>query len=807
MPKKAPAEERLLLGAEQLSRRCHAEGFPFADTSQLNPLDVTAGQPRALAALEFGLDCRSAGFNVYVSGPSGTGRQSTVLSLLRARARTEPVPQDRIYVHNFKNTDEPRYLDLPSGSARQASLQLNQVLQRIRQELPALFEGQAFETRRQDLLGHFEAERNRVLEGIQAEAERRHFRVQFAEGAVVTVPLVDGEPLRRDQFSKLEEDRKRELAEESENLQATILGAVNELRRLESETRQAVQGLEKEVAREFLDGVLRPMREDCASVPALLEHLGDLEEDLLGRLDEFRHERDEHALLALSLHGRPSSPVDRYRLNVFVTHEDGEGAPVVYETNPTYYNLFGGIEYRPHNGNLVTDFAMIRAGAVHRANGGYLLLQVRDVLSNPFSWDALKRMIRNSEARVENLGEQFRLIPVATLKPQAPPVNVKIVLIGSPLLHHLLLGLDEDFRKFFKIKADFDDEMPRNPETELLYARFLAGRAREDDLLPFEAGAVASVVEHGARLAQHQDRLSTQFMEIADVAREASYWAARSSRPRVSAADIQHTLDQRRFRSNLLEDKVQELIDEAVVRIEVTGEAVGQINGLSVLDLGDYEFGRPSRISARVSLGKEGVVDIERECETSGKLHSKGVLILSGFLSGRYADRAPLSVSISLGFEQTYEEIDGDSASSTEVYAILSALSGVPLRQSVAVTGSVDQFGNVQAIGGVNEKVEGFFEVCRSRGLNRRQGVLIPRTNLSHLMLRHEVQEAVAKGRFHIWAISHVDEGIEILTGLAAGKRRSDGRYPRTTVNGQVQRRLEQMAEDLREFADGGGGR
>lgn len=804
MAKKAPIEERLLLGVEQLARRCLVESLPFQDTSELEPLEVTAGQPRAMAALEFGLDTRAGGFNVYIAGPSGTGRQSTALSLLRARALDEAVPPDLVYLYNFRNPDEPRCLELPSGTARSTARLLDEQLQRLRQELPALFESQAFETRRQGLLGRFEAERNRILEEVQAEAERRNFRVQFAEGAVVTVPLVDGEPLRRDQFSRLDEERRRELAEGSEILQTKILGAVNELRRQESETRRAVRELEKEMAREFLDGQLRDLTERFARVPALLEHLRDLQEDLCEHLDEFRQDREEHGLLAMTLRGRSGSPVDRYRLNVFVTHEDSCGAPVVYETNPTYYNLFGGIEYRPHNSNLVTDFTMIRSGAVHRASGGYLLLQARDVLSNPFSWDALKRMIRSGEARVENLGEQFRLIPVATLKPQAPAVQVKIVLIGSHHLYHLLLSLDEDFRKFFKIKADFDDEMARNPETELLYARFLAGRAREDGLLPFEAGAVAAVIEHGARLAEHQDRLSTQFMEIADVAREASYWASKDSRRQVCAADIQHTLRQRRFRTNLVEDKIQEMIDESVLRIEVTGEAVGQVNGLAVLDLGDYEFGRPSRITARVSLGKEGVVDIERECETSGKIHSKGVLILGGFLSGRFADRAPLSVSISVGFEQTYEEVEGDSASSTEVYAILSALAGIPIRQGVAVTGSVDQFGNVQAIGGVNEKIEGFFEVCRSRGLNRRQGVVIPRANLPHLMLRQEVQEAVARGRFHLWAVGHVDEGIEILTGMPAGRRRSDGRYARTTVNGQVQQRLERMAEDLQEFSEGG---
>ncbi len=486
MAKKPPVEERLLLEVGQLARRCPVEGFPFQDTSQLDPLEVTAGQPRAMAALEFGLDSRSAGFNVYISGHPGTGRQSTALSLLQARARTESVPPDRVYVHNFKNPDEPRCLDLPSGTARATARLVDEQLNRIRQELPSLFESQAFETRRQGLLSRFEAERNRILESLQAEAGRRNFRVQFAEGAVVTVPLVDGEPLRRDQFSHLEEERKRALAEESETLQATILTAVNDLRRTESETRRGVQGLEREMAREFLEGALRDLRERI-DTPVLLEHLQEVQEDILDRLDDFRHERDEHSLLALTLHGRPTSPVERYRLNLFVTQEDAGGAPVVYETNPTYYNLFGGLEYRPHNGNLVTDFTMIRAGAVHRAHGGYLLLQARDVLSNPFSWDALKRMIRSGRARVENLGEQFRLIPVATLKPQAPTVEVKIVLIGSPLLHHLLLSLDEDFRKFFKIKADFDDEMARTPETELLYARFLAGRAREDGLLPFAA--------------------------------------------------------------------------------------------------------------------------------------------------------------------------------------------------------------------------------------------------------------------------------------------------------------------------------
>ena len=804
MAKKAPLEERLLLGVEQLSRRCSVESFPFRDTSELEPLEVTAGQPRAMAALEFGLDTRASGFNVYIAGPSGTGRQSTALSLLRARARAEEVPPDRVYVENFRNPDEPRCLELPSGTARDMARALDERLERLRQELPTLFESQAFETRRQGILRRFETERKRILEEIQAEAESRQFRIQFTEGAVLTVPLLDGEPLKRDQFSLLDEDRRRELAQGSEVLQTRILSAVNELRRGESETRRAVQDLEKEMAREFVGGILRDLVDRFAEVPALLEHLRNLEEDILEHLDEFRRDREERDLLTLFLRGRSASPIERYRLNVFVTHEETQGAPVVYETNPTYYNLFGGIEYRPHNSNLVTDFTMIRAGAVHRASGGYLLLQARDVLSTPFSWDALKRMIRSGEARVENLGEQFRMIPVATLKPQAPAVQVKIVLIGSHHLHHFLLSLDEDFRKFFKVKADFDDEMARTPETELLYARFLARRAKEDGLLPFEAGAVAAMVEYGARLAEHQDRLSTQFMEIADVAREASYWASQASRPRIAASDIHHTLQQRRFRSNLVEDKIQEMIDESILRIEVTGSAVGQVNGLAVLDLGDYEFGRPSRITARVSLGKEGVVDIERECETAGKIHSKGVLILGGFLSGRFAERAPLSVSISVGFEQTYEEVEGDSASSAEIYAILSALSGVPIRQGLAVTGSVDQFGNIQAIGGVNEKVEGFFEVCRSRGLNRRQGVLIPRANLPHLMLRQDVQEAVARGRFHLWAIGHVDEGLEILTGMPAGRPRSDGRYARTTVNGQVQQRLERMAEDLRDFADGG---
>lgn len=793
MATRPPAEDRLRLQPEQLARRCDPESFDFEDTSGLEPLDVTAGQPRALEALEFGLDTRAGGFNLFVSGPIGTGRQSTVLALVHTRAAGEPVPDDQVYVHDFRNLDEPRCLHLPAGTARALARRVDEVLDAVRRELPRLFESEAFETRRQALHTSFESERNRILEDVQARAEAKSFRVQFAEGAVVTVPLVDGEPLRRDEFARLDEERRRAINEDSEALQQSILSSVNEIRRLEAETRGNVRSLEREVAREFLESLFGPLPS-----PELQDHYRQVVEDLLERLDEFRREPVE-ALPGLAGLKREVS-LDRYRLNVFVNHEATPGAPVVYETNPTYYNLFGGVEYRPHNGAMATDFMMIRAGAVHRAHGGYLVLQARDVLSNPFSWDALKRTVRSGEARVENLGEQFRLIPVATLKPQPMPVNVKVVLLGSPWLHHLLFGLDEDFRKLFKVKAEFDGEMERTPENEGLYARFLAGRARGEAMLPFDRTAVAAVVDHGSRLAEDQRRLSTRFMEIADVAREAAWLARRARRPRVQRQDVERALDHRRFRSNLIEDKIQDLIDSAILRVDVTGEAVGQVNALSILDLGDYEFGRPSRVTARVSLGKDGVIDIERESESAGRSHTKGVLILTGFLTGRYADRSPLSVSISLCFEQVYDEVDGDSASSTEVYAVLSALSGVPLRQGVGVTGSVDQFGNVQAIGGVNEKVEGFYEVCRSRGLNKKQGVMIPKANLTHLMLRPEVVEAVRKGRFHLWAVSHVDEGIEILTGMQAGRRRKDGIYPRTSVNGQVQARLEAMAEDLRDF-------
>jgi lon-related putative ATP-dependent protease len=496
----------------------------------------------------------------------------------------------------------------------------------------------------------------------------------------------------------------------------------------------------------------------------------------------------------------PETSFDKYKVNLIVNNMDQQGAPVVWENNPTYYNLVGRVDFKARLGALVTDFTQIKAGALHKANGGYLILQAMDVLTNPLSWDALKRTLRSGTVQIENIAEQYGLIPTSTLKPEPIPVNVKVVLIGSSFIYHLLYAFDEDFRKLFKVKADFDIEMSRSKDHVEKYAQFIQARVKEAGLKPFHKTAVAKVVEYGSRLIQDKQKLSTRFIEIADLVAESSFWASRNGNAYVTAEDVRKAISEKIYRSNLIEEKIQELIDEGVIMIDTEGAIPGQVNGLSVYQAGDYVFGRPSRITCRTYIGRQGVTHIERETKMSGRIHDKGVLILAGYLAGMYATDKPLTLGASLTFEQLYEEVDGDSASSAELYALLSSLADLPLRQDIAVTGSVNQRGEIQPIGGVNEKIEGFFEVCKAKGLTGSQGVLIPRSNIRHLMLKEEVVDAVREGKFHIWAVSNVDEGIEILTGVPAGVRDENGQFPPDSVHGRVNAKLQYFADVVREF-------
>ncbi|MFP3903718.1 MAG: Lon protease family protein, partial [Armatimonadota bacterium] len=625
-------------------------------------------------------------------------------------------------------------------------------------------------------------------------------------GLIVAPASESGEVMNPEEYRDLEEEEREKLEEKRQELQQKLGEIMRKGQREERQTREEVMDLDRGVVRDVTEPVLDELREKYSENEQVLQHLDDIAEDLLDSVPELRQsmeDGEEQARLQMGarMSGTGVLPVtERYRVNLLVDNSDSDGAPVINELNPTIENLTGEVEHQSQMGALVTDFTMIKPGALHRANGGYLILEANTVLLRPFAWDALKRALKKGRARVESIRDQLRIISTVSLEPEPIPLDVKIVLIGSPMLYHLLYQYDEDFRKLFKVKADFDTEIDRQDGSSSEYARFIADLCEEEDLMHFSPEAVVKIVEHGSRLASHQEKLSVNFSAVGDVVREAAYWASQNGHEIVDADDVKAALEKQIYRSNRLEKKIIEMISEGTIMVDVEGETVGQINGLAVVPLGDYIFGKPGRITCQSYLGREGAVSIDREAKLTGRIHDKGVLTLTGYLGQRYAQNQPISLAASLSFEQMYSEMDGDSASSTELYAILSSVAEVPIKQGIAVTGSVNQKGEVQAIGGVNEKIEGFYMTCRAMGLTGEQGVMIPQANVKHLMLRDEVVEAVENGDFHIWSVETIDEGIELLTGMEAGERDEDGNFPEDSVNALVEDRLTRMAQQLKEF-------
>ena len=789
---------------EGLRKVCDPSIFKFGSTDEVEPLEGTVGQARALEAIEFGLGIKTKGFNLYASGPLGVGKTSTVKAYIQRRAKDEPVPDDWCYVNNFVDPDRPLAISLPAGHSREFAKHMDELIEGAREEIPRAFESKEYEERKSRISNDFEAEKEKGFGEIEKKAEEHGFAVDITPSGIATLPLRKGRPLRREEFGLLPESERKEIQIAAEGLQSEINEVLSRIRRTEKEAKQKVQELDKETSLFAIGHLLEDLRDSYKDHAKVIAYLGEIEKDIIENLNDFRvTEKPVMALPGLeALQKQPT--FDRYKVNVVVNNSELEGAPVDFELNPSYYNLTGKTEYKATFGAMSTDFTLIKAGAFHRANGGYLLVNVLDLLMSPLAWDMLKRALHSEEIRIELMGEQFRAIPASTIKPEPIPLNVKVVLVGSPRIYMLLYQMDEDFRELFKVKADFNIEMDRTDEHMLSYASFVSSRVREAKLKPFDPSGVAKIVEYGSWLAGDQKKLSTRFMDIGDIASEASYWAtADNGSETVNAGHVDRAVEHKRFRSNMIEAKTQELIERDIVMIKTEGEVVGQINALSIISLGDYYFGRPSRITGKVHLGKRGVVDIEREISMSGPSHSKGVLILANYLASMYATDKPLSMSASLTFEQSYEGVDGDSASSTELYTILSALSGLPIKQNMAVTGSVNQHGEIQPIGGVNRKIEGFFDVCKARGLTGEQGVLIPVQNLDNLMLKNEVVEAVEAGRFHIYPVRTIDEGIEILTGVEAGVRAEDGIFPEGTVHYLANERLKEMAEKLKAYEFG----
>ncbi|ABG04876.1 ATP-dependent protease, putative [Rubrobacter xylanophilus DSM 9941] len=789
------------LKPERLYRRCDPESLPFKTTEELEELDGGMGQPRAVEAVRFGIGIERPGYNIYALGPPGTGKHALVRHFLQARAAERPAPSDWVYVHDFAHPNRPRAIELPPGMGTRLRRDMEQLVEELRPALSSAFEGEEYQARRRAIEEEFAERSNRAFAELRRRAQERGLALLQTPMGWVFAPLRDGQVLSPQELQQLPEEERTRLEREVEELQQELQRVLSQdIPRWQREMQRKLRELNREVTNFAVGSRIEELKEEYAEFEEVAEYLEEVRRDIVQNAREFLGQDRDVQEPGREERTQPP-PSRRYQVNVLVDRGGMDRAPVIYEDNPTYQNLLGRVEYMAQMGALVTDFNLIRPGALHRANGGYLILDARRLLMQPFAWEGLKRALRSRLLRIESPGQMVGLISTISLEPEPIPLDVKVVLLGDRLLYYLLSALDPEFVQLFKVAADFDEEVDRDGENDLLYARLIGTIARREGLRPFDRTGVARVIEHGSRLAGDSGKLSIHVESLADVLREADYWASRNGNGAVTAADVQRAIDARTYRSDRLRERVQEQILRGTLLIDTEGERVGQVNGLSVIELGGFAFGRPSRISARVRMGRGEVVDIEREVKLSGPIHSKGVLILAGFLGGRYASERPLSLSASLVFEQSYSGVEGDSASSAELYALLSAISGVPLKQSLAVTGSVNQHGDVQAIGGVNEKIEGFFDICRRRGLTGEQGVVIPRSNVQHLMLRRDVVEAVERGEFHIYPVRTVDEGMELLTGLPAGEPDEEGRFPEDTVNGMVERRLAELGEKMRALA------
>ena len=792
---------------EDLFHPCDLSQLNFQTTDDLEELTEALGQERASAAMRFGFGIRQTGFNIFAMGPSGAGKFSTVQAFLGKKAADEAVPPEWCYVHNFEEAHRPRYLQFPPGRARKFHQEMEACVDDIRVAVPATFDSEDYRSRRQEIDEELGKKQEEPLREIRERAKRGNIALVRTPGGLAFAPTRDREVLPPHEYERLPPEEKGRIEKTIEEFQSD-LGKVFHQR---PKWQREAQNKTKELSRELIDAavstLLEDLRKNYQDLPEVLDYLDAVQADLVENADHFQQTKDGGGALAMmgipvqqQQHDHGEAILRRYQVNVLVDHTDAQGAPVIYEDNPTFQNLVGRIEHIAQMGALVTDFTLIKPGALHRANGGYLLLDVRKVLTQVYAWEGLKRCLKAGKIQIESLGQALSLLATMSLEPQAIPLQVKIVLVGERLLYYLLYRFDSDFAEFFKVVADFEEEIDRSGETSALYARWVAGLVQRQNLKPFDKSGVARVIEEASRLSGDGEKVSVQLRGLSDLLQEADHWARQEGCPTVAAPQVQQAIDSRIFRSDRARNRLRQEIERGRLLIDTEGERTGQINGLSILQLGDFMFGNPSRITARTRVGPPKVVDIEREVEMGGAIHSKGVLILSGFLSGRYLPDQPLSMTASLVFEQNYGGVDGDSASSAELYALLSSLADVPIRQWIGVTGSVNQHGQVQAIGGVNQKIEGFFDVCQQRGLTGQQGVMIPAANKSQLMLRHDVLAATERGEFSIYAVAKIDEGIEILTGLPAGQRGADHQYTVGSINRKVEERLQSFAERARAF-------
>ena len=794
------------LAVEKLRNICDANTMQCESTQNLTPLTEIIGQDRAVRALKFGLGIKDHGFNIYVAGYPGTGRKTAVKSFVEAQAKVQTVPMDWLYVNNFSNQYEPKAIELPQGKGREFRDDVKNFIENIKNALPKAFESEDYVAKREATLRGIENKRKQLIDQLTAKAQSEGFVIQTTPMGLLLIPVLNGKPLSEEEMLSLPQDVKTKLSENREKLEKEFSYTMRQLIDMERQIHDTLKKLNKEVALYAIGNQLQSIWEKYQTVFEASTYLKAVEKDILDNLQQFarRSPEAQQPQQAFPMPWMREDLYKKYEVNLVIDNSETKGAPVVMETNPTYHNLLGRTEKEAQFGALTTDFSMIRGGSIHKANGGYLIIPIEELLRNPFSYDGLKRNLKDGHMVIEEPEERYGFLSVKTIKPQPIPLTTKIILIGDPKIYQTLFNLDADFRELFKVKAEFDITMPRTDERVKAYAAFVCALCDREHLKHLDSGGLAKIVEYSSRVVEDQQKLSTQFSLIADVIRESNFYASEDNSEVITAQHVKRAIEEKIFRNKLLQEKIQELITRGFFLIDTVEQKVGQVNGLSVMSLGDFAFGIPSRVTASIGLGREGIVDIEREAKMGGPIHTKGVLILSGYLNDKYAQDKPLSLSARLVFEQSYSGVEGDSASSTELYSLLSALSGVPIRQSIAVTGSVNQRGEVQAIGGVNEKIEGFYEICRAKGLTGDQAVMIPESNVQNLMLREEVVDAVNEGKFSIYAVRSIDEGIEVLMGRKAGQQQANGGYEKDSVNYLVDRALQEMADKLKEYPAAG---
>ncbi|MBT3016091.1 MAG: AAA family ATPase [Candidatus Thiodiazotropha sp. (ex Clathrolucina costata)] len=788
------------LPPEALCRHCDPDQFNFDTTDELEDLEGFIGQERATESLHFGLGVEHKGYNLYALGPAGAGKSAMVRKFLKALAAERPIPSDWCYVNNFSDARKPHAVALPAGQGVMFKEDMEQLVIDLQEAIPLVFESDEYHTRRQAKEDRLEERQENAMAAMQKKAEEKHIALINTPTGFTLGPKQNDKILGPEQFHKLPEKEQEAIEQDVKALQEELRRTLHAIPQWQKEAREEISKLNREMTASAVHHLIDAVREKYRDNEAVIAFLDRVEDDVINNYQQFLpHDERKPTLFGLPLSQQEEGPPwhYRYRVNLLLAHEANGGAPIVYEDLPGYNNLVGRIEHRAHLGALETDFTMIRPGALHRANGGYLILDALKLLFQPFAWETLKRVLQSGEIRIESLAQITSLISTQSLEPEPIPLHVKVVLLGERHIYYLLQALDPEFDELFKVAVDFDDDLVRDSHNEHHYGQLVATLARQHKLRPLDRYAVARVIDRSMRLADDNERLSSHMRSLTDLIQQADFWAGEQGHKLISRDDVQQAIEAQIHRADRVQQRLQDEVVRGTLMIATDGEVVGQINGLSVVLLGDQRFGHPNRITARARLGKGQVVDIEREVELGGPIHSKGVYILSGFIAGRYVPDYPLSLSASLVFEQSYGGVEGDSASSAELYALLSALSGLPIKQQFAVTGSVNQMGEVQAIGGVNEKIEGFFDICRTRGLSGHQGVLIPSANTKHLILREDVVQAVKAGKFAVYPIENIDQGIALLTGTPAGTRDENGEFPEDSVNGRVEASLIRFSERM----------